>query len=61
MDGAHHLAAARGDAAVQQQPVEADAFVAQRIAFVDADHDRRQPAHIVGRGERRATPAGCVR
>jgi hypothetical protein len=44
--GAHELAALRGDAGAQQEPVETNAFVAKRVAFVDADHHWRQAFDI---------------
>src|ERR1700750_1046673 len=43
---AHELAAARWHASVQEQAVERDAFVPQRVALIDADHHRRQSFNI---------------
>ena len=42
VDGAHHLPTAGRDTRLQQESIEVDALVAQRIAFVDADHRGRQ-------------------
>ena len=61
VDGAHHLAAAGRDAGPQEQAVELDALVAQRIALVDADDRGREVLDVVLGGERSATPAGCRR
>jgi hypothetical protein len=49
--GAHHLAATRRDAVIYQKPIEGDAFIAQRVALVDADDRRRQALDILACGE----------
>ncbi len=53
MDRAHRLSAAGRDACPQQQSVEVDALVAQRVALVHADHGRRELAHVGLGRERR--------
>src|SRR5229473_7587753 len=50
---AHQLPAARRAAAPDHQPIEVDAFVAQRVALIDADHDGRQSPDVFGGGEAR--------
>src|SRR3546814_18149992 len=52
MNRAHDLAATRGNAIPYQETIEIDAFIAQRIAFVHRDHNRRHSAHLFGLGER---------
>src|SRR3546814_17545378 len=52
MNRAHDLAATRGNAIPYQETIEIDAFIAQRIAFVHRDHNRRKSAHMFGLGER---------
>src|SRR5271157_173331 len=42
MDRPHYLATAGVHAVLHQEPIEVDAFVAQRIALVDTDHHLRQ-------------------
>ena len=42
-----------GNSGIEQQPVEVDALVAQRVALVDADHRGREPGDVVDGGERR--------
>src|SRR5271154_3628077 len=42
VDSSHHLPAGRAHAALQQEPVEADAFVPKRVTFINADHDGRE-------------------
>src|SRR5215472_13154635 len=51
--GAHHLPAPCGDPGREQHPVEVDAFVAQRVALVHADHSRREPLNVLSGRERR--------
>ena len=51
--GAHQLAAARRDARLHQKTVENYAFIAQRVAFVDADDDRRQALDVIDSSEAR--------
>src|SRR5260370_24233348 len=53
MNSSHHLPAARAHAAVHEESVETDTFVAQRITLVDADHGGREPCYVFGGGERR--------
>ena len=43
----------------QQQPVEADAFVAQRVALVHADHRGRKANHVFAAGETRLEAEGA--
>jgi hypothetical protein len=38
VESSHHLPAARTHAVVQEEPVETETFVAQRITLIDADH-----------------------
>src|ERR1700683_5156251 len=49
--GAHDLAAAGRHAGGEEQPVEVDPLVAQRVAFVDADDGGREPGHVLAAGE----------
>ena len=49
----HHLTAAGGDPGCEQQAVEVDPFVAQRVTLVDVDHCRWEAGHVVHAGERR--------
>ena len=67
VDRAHHLAAAGRDAGAQEQTVELDALVAERVALVDADdrgHEARArrprwrtPGHASGfRGSNASMP-----
>src|SRR5438105_385069 len=51
VDRAHDLAAPGGDAGAQQQPVEVDALVAERVALIDADDRRYRAAQVVLGGE----------
>src|SRR5271156_402661 len=46
VDGAHHLAAAGGNAGAQQQTIEVHPLIAQRITLVDTDHHSRQASDI---------------
>src|SRR5215204_4883552 len=47
VDRAHHLATARPDPGPQEQPVELDPLVAQRVALVDADDGGREVLDVV--------------
>ena len=51
VDGSHGLATAGCDTSFQQESIEVDALVSQRIAFVDTDHRGRQPPHVFNGGE----------
>ena len=42
-----------GNPGAEQQAVEVDALVAQRVALVDVDHRRREPLDVVDGSERR--------
>jgi hypothetical protein len=48
---AQAFSAAGRDSAVEQETVEVDALVAQRVALVDADDDRRQAFDVFALGE----------
>src|SRR5438270_318909 len=51
VDGAHHLTAPGRHAGAQKQPVELDALVPKRVAFVDAYDSRNEALDIVDSGE----------
>ena len=53
MDCPHHLAAAGRDTRPKKQTIKIDPFIAERVALIDADHHRRQAAHIIFPGEAR--------
>jgi hypothetical protein len=47
MTRTHHHPTACRDAACHEKAVEGNAFIAQRIALVDANNDRRKSLNIV--------------
>ena len=61
VDRPHDLPAASGDVRLEQQAVEVDALVAQRVAFVHADHGGGSPVTSSTCRRTPARPSGSCR
>src|SRR5690242_18047514 len=51
VNSSHHPSAARTNAIVYQESIEANSFISQRITLINADHSRRESFYIFGRSK----------